>query len=465
MTHPSYFDLLDHRALAEAYPLGDAFLERYRGMSRDQLHALKEQRFLRLVARGWEIPFYRRHWGAAGLEPGDIRSLEDAPKIPAYDKSDLMRSIAEHPPLGDFSAPELLSRAPDRPPVVLHTTSGTTGKPQVLLFGPKGREVGNMLVARMARWLGVGADDVVHSVYGHGMINGGHYIREAYTHWTNALFLSAGTGIETRSATQVQLMADFGATVIVGFVDYVRKLAEVAREAGLEPGRDIPVRMIIGHLGTEDRAATEAAWGGARAYDWYGVGDTGAIAAEGPERDGLTIWEDAHHLEICDVDTGRPVARGEAGDMVVTTLYKDDVAPCIRFNTHDVSALRTDSPASGLVFDRLRGFLGRSDNMVKLKGINVFPHAIGAILENRPELTGEYVCHVRRGADLADRMTVTIEHRAPEDGAIAPLAELLRRGLGVEVEVVLVPPGGTAAATQIDVRQKPIRLIDERPKR
>jgi phenylacetate-CoA ligase len=460
MTYPSYFEALDHQALLRDYPIGEAFLARYRAMSRDELRATQDSRFQRLAARGWEIPFYRRHWSAVGLEPGDIRGLDDLAKLPAYDKADLMRSIAEHPPLGDFHG---LGRA-DRPPAVLHTTSGTTGKPQVLLFGPKGREVGNLLVARMARWQGLTPDDVVHSVYGHGMINGGHYIREAYTHFTNSLFLSAGTGIETRSAAQVQLMADFGVTVLVGFVDYIRKLADVAREAGLIPGEHLRVRMIIGHLGTEDRAATEAAWGGAKAFDWYGVGDTGSIAGEGPERDGLTVWEDAHLLEICDVDTGRPVPRGESGDMVVTTLYKDDVAPCIRFNTHDVSAVRTDSAASGLVFDRIRGFLGRSDNMVKLKGINVFPHAIGAIIENRPELTGEYVCHVRRGADLADRMTVTLEHRRPEAGsaAAAELGRLLRQGLGVEVEVALVPPGGTAAVTQIDVRQKPIRLVDER---
>jgi phenylacetate-CoA ligase len=464
MTYPTYFEALDHQALIDDYPIGDGFVARYRAMSRDELRALQNRQFLKLVARGWEIPFYRRHWSAAGLEPGDIRSLEDLGRIPSYDKADVMRSIAEHPPFGDFSSPDMVEGNASRPPIILHTTSGTTGKPQVLLFGPKGREVGNLLVARHARWVGLRPDDVVHSVYGHGMINGGHYIREAYSHFTNSIFLSAGTGIETRSAQQVQLMADFGVTVIVGFVDYVRKLAEVARESGLIPGRHIPVRMIIGHLGTEDRAATEAAWGGARAYDWYGVGDTGAIAGEGPERDGLTVWEDAHVLEICDVDTGRPVSEGETGDMVVTTLYKDDVAPCIRFNTHDVSALRTDSAVSGLVFRRIRGFLGRSDNMVKLKGINVFPHAIGAILERRPELTGEYVCHMRRGPDLADRMTVTIEHRSPAADAVPELAELLRHGLGVEVEVALAAPGETAPFTQIEVRQKPIRLIDERSK-
>jgi phenylacetate-CoA ligase len=148
--------------------------------------------------------------------------------------------------------------------------------------------------------------------------------------------------------------------------------------------------------------------------------------------------------------------------MVVTCLYKDDVAPCIRFNTHDVSALRTGTNSTGMVFDRIEGFLGRSDNMVKLRGINVFPHAIGAIIENRPELTGEYVCRLVRDSQLRDSMTVVLEHRGPSADAQAGLAALLRQGLGVEVEVELVPPGATAALTQIDVRQKPLRLLDER---
>ena len=458
MTHPDYFAAADVVGLLGSYPIGDAFMARYIGMSADELRAIQEAQFTRLMARGWAIPFYARHWGAQGIETGDIGSLDDLPKLPAYDKSDLMASIAAVPPFGDFHG---MGDAATRAPVVLHTTSGTTGKPQTLLFGPKGREVGNLLVARMARWQGLRPGDVVHSVYGHGMINGGHYIREAYAHFTNAVFLSAGTGIETRSATQVQLMADFGATVVVGFIDYIRKLAEVAAEAGLTPGEHIKLRMIIGHLGTEDRSGVEAAWGGAKAFDWYGVGDTGCIAGEGPERDGLYVWEDAQFVEICDVATGAPVAPGGKGDMVVTCLYKDDVAPCIRFNTHDVSAYRTDSNATGMVFRRIEGFLGRSDNMVKLKGINVFPHAIGALIENRPELTGEYVCRMTRDSRGVDLMTVTLEHRAPGSDT-AGLAALLRQGLGVEVAVALVGPGGTAAATQIDARQKPIRLIDER---
>jgi phenylacetate-CoA ligase len=446
MTFPTYFEAFDAKQMLAEYPLD--LVGAYGKMSRDELRALQEIRFTNLMRRGWEIPFYQKLWRAKGLEPGDIRSLDDIVRLPVYDKTDLMASVNAQPPYGDFDG-----RGMD--PVIFHTTSGTTGRPQPLMFGPKGRELTNLLVGRMYRWMGLKPEDVVQSVYGHGMINGGHYIREAVTHFTNSLFLSAGTGIETRSAAQVNLMADFGVTVMVGFVDYVRKLAEVAEAEKLFDR--IKLKMIIGHLGTEDRAATEAAWHGAKAYDWYGVGDTGSIAGEGPERDGLYVWEDAQFLELLDVDSGAAVAKGETGDMVVTCLFKDDIAPCIRFNTHDITHERAGH--GELAFKRIAGFKGRSDNMVKLRGINLFPHAIASLIENRSDLTGEYVCHLRR-TDGRDDMIVTIESRGGTDASA--LIALLRQGLGVEVGVTLCNPGGTATATQIDSRQKPIRLIDER---
>lgn len=454
MTYPTYFEAFDAKQMLADYPVGDAFVQRYTAMSRDELRALQNARFLKLMTRGWEIPFYQRLWGAKGIEPGDIRSLDDITKLPVYDKSDLMASIADRPPYGDFAG----LGGHDRPPTIFHTTSGTTGRPQALLFGPKGREITNLLVGRMYRWQGLSPSDVVQSVYGHGMINGGHYIREAVTHYTNSIFLSAGTGIETRSINQVGLMADFGVSTLVGFIDYIRKLADVARAEGLLDR--IQVKRIFGHLGTEDRTSVEQAWGGAKAYDWYGVGDTGSIAGEGPERDGLYVWEDAQYLELLDVDTGAPVAAGETGDMVVTCLFKDDVAPCIRFNTHDITHELIGANQTGMVFKRIAGFKGRSDNMVKLRGINVFPHAIGALIENRPDLTGEFVCHLTRDAAGRDELVVTLESRGGSEEA--QLAGLLRQGLGVEVGVKLVGLGETAAATQIDVRQKPIRLIDLR---
>ncbi len=446
MTFPTYFETFDIRQMLADYPLD--LTAAYGRMSRDELRALQETRFAKLMVRGWEIPFYQRLWGAKGIESGDIRTLDDIIKLPVYDKTDLMASVADNPPYGDFGGR-------GDAPVVFHTTSGTTGRPQPLLFGPKGREITNLLVGRMYRWMGLAPHDVVQSVYGHGMINGGHYIREAVTHFTSSLFLSAGTGIETRSAAQVALMADFGVTVMVGFVDYIRKLAEVAEAEKLFDRVDL--KMIIGHLGTEDRAATEAAWHGAKAYDWYGVGDTGSIAGEGPDRDGLYVWEDAQYLELLDVDRGTPVLAGETGDMVVTCLFKDDIAPCIRFNTHDIT--HELQGRGELAFKRIAGFKGRSDNMVKLRGINLFPHAIASLIENRADLTGEYVCHLRR-SEGRDDLVVTIESRGGTDPR--QLAALLRQGLGVEVAVTLCDPGGTAAATQIDSRQKPIRLIDER---
>lgn len=449
MSQRSYFECLDIKQLLTDYPVGQDFTRRYRSISHDELRGLQDAQFTRLMVRGWQIPFYRRLWGARGIEPGDIRSLDDITKLPVYDKSDLMESVNATPPYGDFDG-----RGSD--PVIFHTTSGTTGRPQPLMFGPKGREVTNLLVGRMYRWMGLESDDIVHSVYGHGMINGGHYIREAVTHFTSALFLSAGTGIETRSVNQVNLMADFGVTVMVGFVDYIRKLAEMAEAENLFDR--IKLRMIIGHLGTEDRAATEAAWHGAKAFDWYGVGDTGTIAGEGPDRNGLYVWEDAQYLELLDVENGQPVQFGETGDMVVTCLFKDDIAPCIRFNTHDIT--HELAGQGEIAFRRIAGFKGRSDNMVKLRGINIFPHAIAALIENRSDLTGEYVCTLSRNAAGRDSMLVAIESRGGSD--VAALSELLRRGLGVEVDVTLCPPGGTSEATQIDMRQKPIRLIDKR---
>jgi phenylacetate-CoA ligase len=338
----------------------------------------------------------------------------------------------------------------------------------VVLFSPKSREVQALLVARIWRMQGLCSSDVIHSVYGHGMINGGHFVREAALHYTNSIFLSAGTGKETRSVTQLELMRDFRVTVLVGFVEYIRQLGETARELGLEPGRDLPIRAIFGHIGRESRAELSRVWGGAEIFDWYGVADTGPIAAEGPDRDGMYVMEDAQYLELIN-DERKPItADGEPGDMVVTSLYRDDVYPLIRFNTHDMSAWQSGVSSLGFTLRRTVGVLGRSDNMVKLRGINVYPLALSGILSERTEFAGEYVCHAYREPSGRDELRVTLEVRAginPDDPALAQeFSQLLTRRIGVELRVALVPLGGTAGFTQLESRQKPIRLIDERPK-
>ncbi len=454
-----YFDAFDPARMLADYPIGEGFLEGPAKLGPDALRALQEARFAEVVARAWEVPFYRRLWGARGIEPGDIRGLDDLPKLPTYSKTELMQSIEAEPPFGDYHGME-----GGYPNVVLHTTSGTTGAPQPLFFGAYDREMQNLLLARAYLFQGLRPEDVVHSVYGFGMVNGGHYIREAILHFTECLLLPAGTGLETRSEQQIELMRRFGATVIAGFVDYIKRLAEVAREIGVDPARDLAVRMISGHIGQEDRGLVSAAWGGAEIFDWYGVGDTGIVAAEGPDHDGLYLFEDAHLVELLDAETHAPVPVGETGNICVTVLFKKTIYPIIRFDTNDVSSMLAGRGALDLGLRRIAGFQGRSDNMVKLRGINVYPTAIAAHLAEHDSLTGEYVCRLTRTGSR-DEIAVVVEVKAgiAEDAALAgEVRDLLRRRLGVEVGVELVGPGGTADLSEIERRQKPIRLIDER---
>ena len=457
-----YFGEANYKRILSEFPIGQEFLDGPAKLSSDELRALQEQRFASLMRRGWEIPFYRRHWGNQGIEPGDIRSIEDLARLPSFSKSDLMASVEANPPYGDFHG---MDDGDGRRNVVMHTTSGTTGAPQPLFFGAWDREVQNALLARAYILQGLTDEDVVHSVYGFGMVNGGHYIREAILHFTRAILLPAGTGLETRSEQQIELMQRFGATTIVGFADYILKLASVAREKGIEPGQDIPIRMISGHLSTDGHEAIARAWPGAEVFDWYGVGDTGIIAAEGPDRDGLYIWEDAHLVEILEPDTLKPVGDGERGNICVTVLFKNTIYPVIRFNTNDVSAVLPGQGSGGINFRRLAGFQGRSDNMVKLRGVNVYPTGIAAIVNEVEGLNGEYVCRLT-AKDGRDELIVVVETAttevADQPALAAAVSKVLRERLGVGVLVELTSTGGTASLTEVETRQKPIRLIDER---
>lgn len=461
MSVPSYFDAVDHRALSRAYPVHD-FLQVYRGMSRDELRARQEAQFRSLMAFAWKVPFYHRLWGAAGIEAGDVNGLDDLPKLPTYSKSDLMESVEAYPPIGDFHGMNAWP-AGQRPPLIFHTTSGTTGRPQPLLWGPKGREVQNILLARAYHLQGLTEQDVIHSVYGFGLVNGGHYIREAIQHWIGAQVLTAGTGAETRSAQQVRMIRDFGVTAIVGFGDYIRHLADVAVQEGIEPGKDTRVRMISGHIGSDDAADLAARWGVENVFDWYGVGDTGLIAGQGPDRDGMHIMEDAQLVELLDPESQEPVANGDVGGLVCTCLYKDDIFPVIRFETHDLTQILPGENALGLPFRRMAGHLGRADNMVKLRGINVYPQGIGALLSSQfAETNGEYVCLVSETGGRTE-LTVQVEVSSAGEGLGSAMTDLLKERLGLQIDVVTVSPGETAALTQLEARQKPLRLVRVTP--
>lgn len=459
MHHATYHEVVDTRALRQAFPVGEAFMARYKGMDPAQLRTHQNALFARQLKRAWQLPFYQRLWGEAGIEPGDIRSVDDIARLPSFGKNEVMASVERHPPLGDHHGRDIPIDGRIYP-MILHSTSGTTGRPQPLLFSPRTREVHALMLARAYQMQGLRPTDMVHSVYGHGPVNGGHYVREAVVHHTAAMFLAAGTGIETPSVKQVELMRDFGATVIVGFADYIKRLADVAREQGLEPGRDIPVRMISGHLARDARQALSEAWGGAELFDWYGVGDTGLIAAEGPDHDGMHVMEDAHWIEICDIESGAAVSHAETGDLIVTCLFTEDIFPIIRFNTHDLTRLLPGPSQLGLPFRRMEGFLGRSDSMVKLRGINVFPQALSSILADMPGFRGEYLCVHGRDDTGREDLLVRIECDLPPGAALEQqYRDLLKRRLGVDVRVGLCPPGALASLTGVETRQKPVRLI------
>ena len=447
-----YFEEARIAEMLQAYPIGDAFLDWTKNLSRDDLRHVQQKRFADVMARAWQVPFYRRRWSEAGIEPGDIRGLDDIEKLPPFSKTDLMASVEAAPPFGDYHGTGSLAAT-----VVFHTTSGTTGAPQPLFFGAWDREVQNLLLARAYRLQSLTDDDIVHSVYGFGMVNGGHYIREAILHFTKAMLLPAGTGLETPSVQQVRLIERFGVTVLAGFVDYIKRLAQVAKEEGIDPA-DLKVRMISGQIGQDDRDEISAMWGGAELFDWYGVGDTGIVAAEGPDHDGLHVFEDAHHVELLDPEKGTPVAAGHPGNICVTCLFKTAVYPIVRFDTKDVTTELAGQGALGL--RRIAGFQGRSDNMVKLRGVNVYPTAIAAHLAEHPAALGEYICRVERRGER-DEMTVMVEVQADalgKDEVRKDLAALLRQKLGVEVTIETVGKGETAHLTQVDSRQKPLRL-------
>jgi|GEM_PF-30237 len=450
----------DTRGLIDEFPIGEAFINRFRSISRDELYDQQNKSFLQVLERAWQIPFYQRLWSGAGIERGAIQHIDQIEDLPIFDKSDLMHSIEVAPPWGDYHGIEDFS-VTDRMAVTMHTTSGTTGRPQVIPFGPRSRAVQNLLLARIYLLQGLAPEDVVQSVYGHGLVNGGHYIREAITQWTGARLLSAGTGLETSSERQLALMQEFDVTALVGFPDYLLKLAQLANESGLDEN-SFSIRMISGHLGNVSREMLSKAWQNAEVYDWYGVGDTGAIAGEGPDRDGLYVMEDAHYLELLDIDTSRRIESGQSGDMVVTCLFKNDVYPIIRFNTHDISSPLQGDSASGLKLQRIRGFLGRSDNMIKLRGINIFPDSIGIILHNEASATGEYLCRLVQDREGNESLLVMIEAGRRDENERQILSNLLRQRLGVGVEVELSAPGSLAQATGLNSRQKPIRFIDER---
>ena len=459
---PWLFRALDYEALAREFPPPPNYFREVFRISRDELRARQEQRFLETVARGWEIPFFQRHWGSVGLAPGDIRGLDDLTKLPPYTVKELRESIERAPPFGDFMGLSPADGA--RMPLVLQTSGGTTGLPRPMLYAPRDREVMAILGGRRFALHGIRPGDRILMTYSLGLGNGGMAPREAVWRYTGAIPVMTGSGTSTPTRRQIEIAKAWGVNVILGFPSYLRHLAIVAKEEmGIDP-HSLGIRTLGSHLGQEDRQRIEELWN-APCHDAYGTHESGMMAAECGARAGMHIQEDAVILEIADTETGAVLPDGDKGAVYITTLYRWG-APQIRFNINDVSRIIPEPCPCGGTLKRLDRIFGRNDTMVKLRGVNVFPEAVGAVVVADARTNGEYVCIVERtGAEDREEMTVQIEVADPATDRAAfarDFEQRFKEVLGVRVVVEPVDRGATDRYTGTSTSSKIKRLVDRR---
>ena len=458
---PRYYSALDFERLWREFPPAPEYFETTYRASRDELQVIQNERFLSQMERAWQVPFYRRHWKAAGMEPGDIRGLDDLQKIRPFSVHDLRDAIARNPPWGDFCGIDPGADAPM--PLVLQTSGGTTGLPRPMLYSPRDREVMNIITGRRLHMQGVRPFDVVQVMLSLGLSNGGFLAREGIWKYTGAVPVMTGSGAQTPTKRQIEIMRAWKTRHLIGFPAYLRHVGLVMRdELKIDP-RECGIKSLIVHLGLEDRASLEALWG-AHAYDTYGTNECGTLAADCEHRTGMHIFEDAFVLEVVDLETMRPKAPGEQGVLIQTTLFKH-LAPLVRFNSNDVSAFAAGECPCGSAHARIEAIYGRADNMVKLRGTNVFPEAIGALVSENPASNGEYVCIVERSQAGREDMTVMVEVARPDVAKPAlekTLAARFKEALGVKLTVTAVERGALDELTGLSKTSKIRRLIDRR---
>lgn len=459
---PWYWRSLDFEQLARDFPPPPDYFRSIYRISRDELRARQEKKFLLTLARGWEIPFFRRHWGSAGMQPGDVRGLDDLEKIPPYDVRHLRESIERHPPFGDFMGISPADGA--RMPLVLQTSGGTTGIPRPMLYAPQDRETMAILGGRRFALHGVRPGDMVLVGYSFGLGNGGMAPREALWRYTGAIPVPTGSGANTPTRRQVELIKAWGINVILAFPSYLRHMAIVARdELGIDP-RTLGIRTIGTHLGMEERGPIEQMWG-APAHDAYGTHESGMMAAECRHRQGMHVQEDAVILEIADPESGRVLPDGDRGIVYITTLYRWG-APQIRFSINDLSAFRTDTCPCGSTLRRLDRIYGRNDGMIKLRGVNVFPEAVGAAVVADRRTSGEFFCFVDRvgeaGIEQMDVWVEVVDPAADYAEVRSALEQRMKEVLGVKVTVTPKPRGALDAHTGTSQNSKVKRVLDRR---
>ena len=299
------------------------------------------------------------------------------------------------------------------------------------------------------------------------MANLGWAYYTASFHWMGMVPITTGTGNVTSSKRQLEIAFDYGTNIWGSFPEYLTRLAQVAEEEGLHLP-DLPTKFLSTYLGPDTegklREALEEAWG-APVFDNYGAHEIGHTSIECMERNGLHIFEDLIYFEVVDVETGEPVPAGERGKLVATSLYRE-YPPIIRYDLNDVTRILAGDCTCGSRTKRMDHFLGRSDDMIKVRGVNVFPMAALGAVRSRADTTGEWICvvdRVKRGQEVRDELTVRVEYRgaSPSDEFAEDLVKRLHDSFGIQVDVEPVPAGSLAEYTY-EREGKAKRLIDNR---
>ena len=420
-------------------------------MSREDMNNLQSARLRKVVDRVYHnVEPYRKKMQEAGLEPGDINGIEDLHKLPFTTKDDLRDNY----PFGLFAAPQ-------SDIVRIHASSGTTGKATVVGYTRKDIDVWRECVARCCTMAGLGKNDIIQVAYGYGLFTGGlggHYGAEHL----GATVVPMSTG---NTKKLIDMMIDFGATGLMCTPSYLMHIAEVIEEMGVKDKIKLKATINGAEPWTENMRMQIEERLGIHAHDIYGLSEImgPGVACDCIHHKGLHIFEDHFLPEIIDPKTLQPVAPGETGELVITTLTKEGI-PLIRYRTKDLTSLSYEKCECGRTTARISRFKGRSDDMLIIRGVNVFPSQVEAALLTVDGITPNYQIVVDR-VDYQDTLEilVEVEERFFSDeikeleGLTRKIAHTIQQAIGLSARIKLVEPKSIERSMG-----KAVRVIDKR---
>ncbi|MBO7293019.1 MAG: phenylacetate--CoA ligase [Clostridia bacterium] len=401
-------------------------------MSGDEKHALQSERLVRLVSYVYDrVPFYRAKMEKAGVLPGDIRGIDDITALPFTTKDDLRDNY----PFGLFAVPH-------SDIVRIHASSGTTGKATVVGYTAADLDKWAECVARCLTMAGVTRDDIIQIAYGYGLFTGGLGAHGGAER-VGAMVVPMSTGNSKKLTT---MMVDFGATAIACTPSYLLHISEVLRAEGLLDRVKLRTAICGAEPWTEKMRREIEGSLGITAHDIYGLSEImgPGVACDCVHHTGLHVCDDHFYPEVLDTATLTPVAAGTTGELAFTTLTKEGI-PLIRYRTKDITRLIYEPCRCGRTTCRMENLSGRSDDMLKIRGVNVFPGQIEEVILSVPELGPHYEIIVEREG-YSDKLAIRVELVAATDSfpelerIKATVSSRLRTVLGLDARVLLESP-------------------------